>query len=104
MTIQPLSGEPVGSKAARRTEEAGRGGEAVAPVSPVVRPESADRVEISAEGQVRAREAGIVGSQVDPLDPRRLDAIRLRMQEGGYDAPGIAEEVARRIMDSGDLG
>lgn len=66
-------------------------------------PDRADKVEISAEGkalaaqQLRADEGG------EGLSPERLEVIRRRMEDGTYDSPRVAEEVARRLLDSGDL-
>jgi hypothetical protein len=34
---------------------------------------------------------------------RRLHEIRIRVEHGAYDSAGVAAEVARRILRSGDL-
>jgi anti-sigma28 factor (negative regulator of flagellin synthesis) len=57
-----------------------------------------DRVELSEEGQAMASEAAQEG-----LSPERLDEIVQRMEDGTYDTEAMAEEVARRLLSSGDL-
>jgi hypothetical protein len=37
------------------------------------------------------------------LDPERLLDLRRRIQARFYDQPEVAEHVARRILESGDL-
>lgn len=58
---------------------------------------STDQVEISEEGRALAEQA-------ESLSPEVLSEIRGRIEDGVYDAPELAEEVARRILDSDDLG
>jgi flagellar biosynthesis anti-sigma factor FlgM len=62
--------------------------------------ERSDRVEISAEGRIRAQAALQEGSG---LSQERLAEIRQRIEDGTYDTPDMAEQVARRILSSGDL-
>jgi hypothetical protein len=38
-----------------------------------------------------------------PLTRERIDAIRQRILTGAYDSAGVVEQVARRIIGSGDL-
>lgn len=35
--------------------------------------------------------------------PERLAAVRRRLREGAYDSPQVAEEIARRMLRSGDI-
>jgi hypothetical protein len=37
------------------------------------------------------------------LSPERLEAIRRWVEAGGHNDPAVAEHVARRIIDRGDL-
>ena len=55
-----------------------------------------DRVEISSEGRVLA------SLQIDSGRPTEAE-IRNRISSGFYDQPEVAEEVARRIYEGGDL-
>jgi hypothetical protein len=62
-------------------------------------PARTDRVEISSEGRARAATAG-------PLEEgslSRLDQVRQRILSGAYDSDAVVAEVARRIMDRGDV-
>ena len=60
------------------------------------RPARADRVEISSEGRALA------ALQVDSARPTQAE-IQIRIGSGFYHQPEVAEEVARRIAESGDL-
>lgn len=57
-----------------------------------------DRVELSEEGQAMASQAAHEG-----LSPERLEEIARRIDDGTYDSEEVAEEVARRLLNSGDL-
>lgn len=62
-------------------------------------PERTDTVELSEEGQALASHAGLEG-----LSTERLEEISRRIDDGTYDTEEVAEEVARRLLKSGDLG
>lgn len=63
------------------------------------RTDRTDRVEISTAGRARASHlAPVESSKAD-----RLMAIRQRVLEGAYDADGVVADVARRILERGDL-
>ncbi len=62
--------------------------------------ERLDRVEISEAG--RARAAGSL-SPVDGATAQRLAAIRQRVLEGAYNTDAVVADVARRILDRGDV-
>ncbi|MEO6444246.1 MAG: flagellar biosynthesis anti-sigma factor FlgM [Gemmatimonadaceae bacterium] len=61
--------------------------------------EQFDRVEISDAGRAKA----------SPLEPTasgengRLAEVRRRVMSGAYDVDGVVGEVARRILDRGDV-
>jgi len=57
-----------------------------------------DRVELSEEGQAMASQAAQEG-----LSPDRLEEIARRIDDGTYDSEEVAEEVARRLLNSRDL-
>ena len=60
-----------------------------------------DAVELSPAAQAR------VASPTDPasptLAPERIAEIRHRIQSGAYDSLEVVDEVARRILDRGDV-
>jgi anti-sigma28 factor (negative regulator of flagellin synthesis) len=61
-----------------------------------------DTVEISSEGRVLASRSQEVQGE-GSLSPERLKEVRGRVDDGTYDSAEVAEEVARRILRSGDL-
>ncbi len=63
------------------------------------RPERADRIEISAEG--RSLAARMLGAELAPAGD--LDEVAARIRAGFYDDPAVLDEVARRLLESGDL-
>ena len=61
--------------------------------------EKLDRVEISDAGRAKA-------GQLDPTNANsseRLAQVRQRVLQGAYDADQVVGEVAKRILDRGDL-
>lgn len=59
-----------------------------------------DRVDISDEARILSFERG---AEVDEeLDTERIEEVRRRIDEGFYDSPDVAGEIARRLADSGD--
>jgi anti-sigma28 factor (negative regulator of flagellin synthesis) len=61
--------------------------------------EKFDRVEISDAGRAKA-------AQLEPTTPgteQRLAEVRRRVISGAYDADAVVGEVARRIIDRGDV-
>ena len=61
--------------------------------------ERLDRVEISDAG--RARAAKVDPVKTDSAD--RIAQIRRRVLEGAYNADAVVADVARRILDRGDV-
>jgi len=47
--------------------------------------------------------AGVASERAARTPSRQMDEIRARIQDGTYDSPEMAESVARRILESGDL-
>ncbi|HEX3160429.1 MAG TPA: flagellar biosynthesis anti-sigma factor FlgM [Gemmatimonadaceae bacterium] len=72
------------------------------PVPPVSRP---DRVEISDAG--RALAAGETGTGVTAeraeLSAERLAELRQRVLSGAYNSTEMVDQVARRLLESGDV-
>lgn len=58
-----------------------------------------DRVEISDAGRAKASRL----EQTTPDTPDRLAEIRRRVLRGAYDTDAVVLEVARRIIDRGDV-
>lgn len=64
----------------------------------------ADRIEISEAGRAAAaRLAGAGAVDGESLSVERVEQVRARIDDGTYDTPEVQEEVARRLLDSGDL-
>jgi anti-sigma28 factor (negative regulator of flagellin synthesis) len=68
----------------------------VEPTPPVTR---TDRVRISDEGRMLAAQGNAEGG----LSAERLTQLRQRVADGTYGSAAVAELVARRIIESGDL-
>ncbi|HSW28471.1 MAG TPA: hypothetical protein VLH75_03160 [Longimicrobiales bacterium] len=64
------------------------------------RPGRADHVGLSPEGLALARGAP---EAAPALSEERLEVLRQRVAGGFYDDPPVAEEVAHRLLASGDL-
>ncbi len=102
MTIHKLAASHLMAEAALQSQEAPRAREKDGPkgVAGAKRP---DRVEISPEARVLASQNREELDEGEGLSERQLNQIRQRMLDGFYDLPSTAEEVARRILASGDL-
>jgi len=96
--IMPSEGlRPEAIRPSRAGESAPAQSSEVQPVRPV------DRVEISTQGRALSEEG--VASGPGQLQPSTvsLAEIRQRIIQGHYDSPAMAESVARRLIQSGDL-
>lgn len=62
-----------------------------------------DRVEISQEGRILSAKANEATEGAQSLSQDVLEEIQKRIEDGTYDSPEVAEEVARQILNSGDL-
>lgn len=88
------------SQGTRGSTEAGsRPVAATPPISPVGR--AGDRVEISDEGRALAA-AGKQAKSGD-LTPERVSELRQRVLSGAYNSVQVVDEVARRMLDRGDI-
>jgi hypothetical protein len=68
------------------------------------RPSREDTVQISDEARDLARSAGLDTTlPLFDMPKERIDRIRAWIREGGHNAPEVAETIARRLLDSGDL-
>jgi hypothetical protein len=62
-------------------------------------PGAADEPEGSGAAPVEQASNGATSS----IAPERVAALRRWIADGGHNAPDVAEQVARRILDRGDL-
>ncbi|MBV9774881.1 MAG: flagellar biosynthesis anti-sigma factor FlgM [Gemmatimonadetes bacterium] len=60
-----------------------------------------DRIELSPEARALAARLDEPGAE--ELTPERIAQLRQRIQDGVYDSPELADAVAQRILESGDL-
>jgi negative regulator of flagellin synthesis FlgM len=61
-----------------------------------------DKVQISSAGRALAAQAGDAPATVD-LSPERVAELRQRVLEGAYSSMQMVDEVARRILERGDV-
>jgi len=101
MNIQPILTSFLTGKQVEETNKAKES--RVTPASQVAEGVAADRVEISEEGRSQALAAGVASERAARTPSRQMEEIRARIQDGTYDSPEMAEMVARRILESGDL-
>jgi len=96
MKITPNAAQTVRpADAARVTGSQAAVGSSTAPAA-APRGEAKDSVQISDAGRaVSATGAG--------LTPERMAEIRGRIQEGAYNSLAVVDEVARRILETGDV-
>jgi hypothetical protein len=87
---------PLPSKGVRGTGSKEKSDGADAPKA-----ERSDRIEISAEGRELAAQLVEGGQHAERTD---YSEIIDRIQSGFYNDPSVAEEVANRLVASGDLG
>jgi anti-sigma28 factor (negative regulator of flagellin synthesis) len=62
-----------------------------------------DRVQISDAGRALAAKATSDVSESESLSPERVDQIRQRILKGAYNSTEIVDQVARRMLESGDI-
>ena len=72
---------------------------ASAPVAETSAVTATDSVQISDAGRARAASA----NDVSGLSPDRVAQLRKNILDGAYNSLDVVDEVARRILDSGDL-
>ncbi|HEX7049126.1 MAG TPA: flagellar biosynthesis anti-sigma factor FlgM [Longimicrobiales bacterium] len=99
--VRPDSAQGTGIRVERDT---GRVEPAPAPVRGPIASRHADHVEISEEGRALAGARDrFPAEELEDLDPARVEGIRDRIARGAYDAPAMIDELARRLLDSGDI-
>jgi negative regulator of flagellin synthesis FlgM len=100
MNINPKVGGSIRPEVASTTPSIDQADKAIAPV-PSAAPVAArnDQVQISDAGRALAAR----DSSKTSLDPARAAQIRQRVLDGAYNSLSVVDEVANRILKSGDL-
>ena len=74
------------------------------PAQPVSAPARVDRVEISDAGRAMAAQGAGEGEAARAeLSPERLAELRQRVLSGAYDSLQVVDQVARRMLERGDV-
>lgn len=98
MTIDPTRLNNVGGRQAEQAPDIAGKRQGPTPVEPVA---PTDQVQISDEARELARHGA---AERVPVTEARLAEIRTRLESGFYeDRPQIWSEIAKRMLDSGDL-
>lgn len=75
--------------------------EGQATISPVAPVRKADSVELSDSGRSMAKRLNV--EERAALDPERTAELRRKVLEGAYNTLDVVDQVARRILQRGDL-
>ena len=102
MTIHHILSSQIRTNDVRRSNDA-EGGKAREKAESGSAQARSDTLEISQEGRVLSAKAHDAMEEADGLSQSVLDEIQKRIEDGTYDSPEVAEEVARQILNSGDL-
>jgi hypothetical protein len=97
---RPIMPSDAARPEAIRSFRGGESGPAEVQEVQAVRP--VDRIEISAEGRALSQEIKSGPAELQPATTS-LAEIRQRILQGHYDTPAMAESVAHRLLQSGDL-
>jgi len=81
------------------TRPAGAGGD---PTQPVAASPRVDRVEISDAGRALAASDGTDRAS-NEMSPERVAELRQRVLSGAYNSLGVVDQVARRMLQAGDV-
>jgi hypothetical protein len=99
MHVNKIAGDAIRTDAPSRVQGSPMPEGPVDPVAPVRR---ADAVQISDAGLALATD-GTAAHATSPLDSARADQIRSNVLSGAYNSLGMADQVARAVIRSGDL-
>ena len=97
MTVNKLGSDIIRHEGSKPAQGAEQGDDQQRVVREVDRVERSDRVDISSEGRA------LVAAEAAGVSPDRIEQIRQRLVSGFYDASQVADEVAQRLLESGDL-
>jgi negative regulator of flagellin synthesis FlgM len=76
------------------------------PAQPVAAVPRVDRVEISDAGRALAAQAGGTEASAEAgreMSPDRVNELRQRVLSGAYDSLAVVDQVARRMLQNGDV-
>ncbi len=99
MNVNKIAGEIIRTEALSRAQASAASETPAAPVAPA---RGADAVQISDEGRALAGNGSSTQSATS-LDPSRADEIRSKILSGAYNSLGMADQVARAVIRSGDI-
>lgn len=99
MHVHKTAGDAIRTDALQRVQGAAT---PQAPVDPVTPTRGPDAVQISDAGLALASD-GATTQAAPSLDPTRVDQIRSNILSGAYNSLGMADQVARAVIRSGDL-
>ena len=91
----PSDVTPRGTRAVADPAKADRSAPAAGAAGDATQAGPRDSVEISAEGLARAKDA--------TLTDQRIAQIRQNVLQGAYDSSHVVDQVARKILSSGDI-
>jgi len=72
-------------------------------VTPAAAASRSDQVQISDAGRALSAQVEGPGGAREALSPERVAKIRQRVLEGAYNSVEVVEEVARRMLQRGDI-
>ena len=99
MNVNKVAGDSVRIDALKRAQDSANPQSAAEPASPA---RGSDAVEISDAGLALASNGGSTHS-ANSIDPSRADQIRSNILSGAYNSLGMADQVARAVIRSGDI-
>ena len=99
MNVNKIAGDSVRIDALKRAQASGNPQSAPEPASAA---RGSDAVEISDAGLALASDQTSTQS-ASSIDPSRADQIRSRILSGAYNSLGMADQVARAVIRSGDM-
>lgn len=97
MPIDPTRSSDVRARAAEAAAELNERGHAAKGDRPETR---RDQVDISDEARALAEQAG---ADAVPVNQAKLAEVQDRLHSGFYDQAEVTEDIARRILEEGDL-
>lgn len=99
MNVNKIAGDSVRIDALKRAQGSANPQSATEPASTA---RGSDAVEISDAGLALASDSTSTQS-ASSIEPSRADQIRSRILSGAYNSLGMADQVARAVIRSGDI-